>query len=172
MPFQLQPILTGKLLVLKPLQTSDFEVLYAAAADPCIWEQHPASDRYKREVFEENYFKTAIESGGAFLITDLATGAVVGSTRYYGYNQAESEIEIGWTFLTRSHWGGTYNHEMKRMMLDHAFQFVENVVFAIGINNIRSQRAVEKIGGQPVEVHPRKNETSVVYRITQKTRLI
>ena len=52
----------------------------------------------------------------------------------------------GWTFLARSHWGGEYNREMKRLMLDHAFRFVGRVVFLIDSANHRSQRATEKIG--------------------------
>ena len=51
------------------------------------------------------------------------------------------EIEIGWTFLARSHWGGTYNGEMKQLMLRHAFKFVNSVIFLVGPQNLRSQRA-------------------------------
>ena len=73
---------------------------------------------------------------------------VIGSSRFNGYTPARSEIEIDWTFLARSHWGGTYNDTMKQMMLAHAFQFVDNVLFLVGPQNMRSQRAVEKIGGE------------------------
>jgi N-acetyltransferase len=98
---------------------------------------------------------------------DLKDGRVIGSSRYHGYDEAASEVEIGWTFLARSHWGGRYNGEMKRLMLEHAFRFVRNVVFLVGPENRRSRRAVEKIGGRPAGTRP--NETgrdSVVYRIT------
>ena len=82
-----------------------------------------------------------------WVVRDAASGAVIGSTRYHDYNEAASEVEVGWTFLTRDYWGGAYNQEMKRLMLDHAFQFVEHVVFLVGPTNFRSQRAMEKIGG-------------------------
>ena len=58
-----------------------------------------------------------------------------------------SEIEIGWTFLARSHWGGRANREVKRLMLDHAFTFVDTVIFWVGHENWRSQGAMTKIGG-------------------------
>src|SRR4051812_13157174 len=146
MPFDLQPTLKGELLELHPLQSEDFQELYSVASDPLIWEQHPSSDRYKEEVFKE-FFRGALESGGAFLVMDAKDGRVIGSTRFHGYDAERSEIEIGWTFLARSHWGGDYNREMKRLMLNHAFRFVESVIFHVGTENLRSQRAVEKIVG-------------------------
>jgi RimJ/RimL family protein N-acetyltransferase len=161
MAFDLQPILKGGLVELRPLQEDDFDILYAVAQDPLIWEQHPNRDRYREEVFRE-FFRGAMESGGAFLVRDAKTGAAIGSSRFYGYDKTNGEIEIGWTFLARSHWGRPYNREMKRLMLGHAFRFVGRVVFLIGPENLRSQRAVEKIGG--VRVGFRRN--SFLYEIT------
>lgn len=145
MPFDAQPTLTGDLLQLRPLEPADYDSLFAVASDPLIWEQHPASDRYQSAVFQK-FFQDALDSGGALLALDKNTNAVIGSSRYHGYNQAASEIEIGWTFLARSHWGGRFNGEMKHLMLTHAFQFVDSVIFLIGPENIRSQRAVQNIG--------------------------
>ncbi len=145
-PFELQPTLTGKLLELRPLRPDDFDALYAVASDPLIWEQHPANDRYQRDVFRR-YFQGALDSGGGFVALDRKTGAVIGSSRYHLYDPVSSEITVGWTFLARSHWGGAYNGEMKELMLRHAFAFVERVVFTVGPENYRSQKAVEKIGG-------------------------
>ncbi|HSY83338.1 MAG TPA: GNAT family N-acetyltransferase [Gemmatimonadaceae bacterium] len=166
----LQPTLEGELLTLRPLRAEDAQDLYAVASDPLIWAQHPVSDRYKPDVFAA-FFREALESGGALIAIDKADGRVVGSSRYYGYDPEQSEIEIGWTFLARSHWGGTYNGEMKRLMLRHAFTFVDHVVFLIGPENWRSRRAIEKIGG--VLVASRVNSAGlacVVYRITASTR--
>ncbi len=111
-----------------------------------IWELHPAHDRYQEDVFME-FFREALASGGAFVAVDRKTQEIIGSSRYFGYDPEKREIEIGWTFLARSHWGGSYNGEMKRLMLDHAFQFVESVIFRVGPGNFRSRRALEKIGG-------------------------
>ena|SRR5690242_6704799 len=166
MPFDLQPTLTGQLVELRPLRPDDFLVLYAVAADPLIWEQHPNSDRYQEPVFRV-FFQEALACGGALLATDSQTGQVIGSSRFHGYNETQSEIEIGWTFLARSYWGGSYNGEMKRLMLRHAFRFVDRVFFRVGPHNLRSQRAMAKIGGVRVGVRPDTNgQASVVYEIT------
>lgn len=169
MPFELQPTLKGELVTLRPLRLEDFDQLYVVASDPLIWEQHPANDRYKKEVFKE-FFRVALESGGAFVAIDSRDGRIIGSSRFHGYDQEKSEIEIGWTFLARSHWGGVYNGEMKRLMLRHAFKFVDNVVFLVGPQNLRSQRAMEKIGAVRVGSRPdAEGRDSFVYRISAST---
>src|SRR5438477_12838473 len=142
--FDLQPNLKGELIELRPLRPEDWNDLFAVASDTLIWEQHPESDRYKEEIFKV-FFREALECRGAFVIVDTTSQQIVGSTRFYGYDPEKSEIEIGWTFLARKYWGGRYNRELKQLMLAHAFQFVENVVFFVGENNIRSQKAMEKI---------------------------
>jgi len=145
MPFDYQPGLKGALVELRPLRQNDFDGLFAVASDPLIWEQHPVPDRYKPEVFSA-FFRESLESGGALTALDCANGRIIGSSRFHAYNEHASEVEIGWTFLARSHWGGNYNREMKRLMLRHAFQFVTRVVFLVGPQNVRSQKAVEKLG--------------------------
>ena len=144
--FDLQPNLKGDLIELRPLRPEDWDDLFAVASDPLIWEQHPQSDRYKEDVFKI-FFREALECRGAFVIVDTTSQQIIGSTRFYGYDPEKSEIEIGWTFLARKYWGGRYNRELKQLMLDHAFKFVESVVLLVGENNIRSQKATEKIGG-------------------------
>ena len=165
--FDLQPILRGEILWLRPLSLEDFADLYGVASDPLIWEQHPASDRYQKKVFE-GFFREALDSGGALIAIDSRDERVIGSSRFIEYDPEKSEIEIGYTFLSRSHWGGVYNREMKRLMLSHAFRFVENVVFLVGPQNRRSQKAMEKIGG--VRAGERTNpmgRVSLVYLITR-----
>jgi RimJ/RimL family protein N-acetyltransferase len=171
--FALQPHLVGDLLEVRPLRPEDWESLFAVASDPLIWEQHPASDRYKEEVFKE-FFREALESGGALVIIDRKTQQIIGSSRYFGFDPEKREIEIGWTFLARSHWGGAYNGELKRLMLEHAFKFVESVLFLVGATNVRSQKAVEKIGGVMIErrerTYPQGNTVeNVVYQIKKPT---
>ncbi len=145
MSFDLQPHLKGELIELRPLRPEDWDDLFAVASDPLIWEQHPESDRYKEDVFRV-FFREALESRGAFVVIGNKNQEMIGSTRFYGYDPEQSEIEIGWTFLARRYWGGRYNLEMKQLMLTHAFRFVENVVFLVGEKNIRSQKAMEEIG--------------------------
>jgi RimJ/RimL family protein N-acetyltransferase len=169
MSFDLQPTLKGQLLELRPLGAGDFNQLYAVAADPLIWEQHPNPDRCKEDVFQV-FFREALESGGAFIAIDSKDGRVIGSSRYHGYDRERSEIEIGWTFLARSHWGGVYNREMKQLMLRHAFRFVNSVVFRVGPENWRSQKAVEKIGAvRAGSILEEGGQEHLIYRITAQS---
>jgi RimJ/RimL family protein N-acetyltransferase len=144
-PFELQPVLTGELVELRPLRPDDHAALYAVSSDPLIWEQHPAKERAEVEGFRQ-FFDQAMDSGGAFLVIDRKTGDVIGSSRFFGYDEVANEVEIGWSFLARAYWGGRYNGEMKRLMLRHAFRFVNRVVFLIAPTNTRSQMAIQRIG--------------------------
>ena len=169
MSFELQPTLEGELLRLRPLRADDWPALFAVASDPLIWEQHPAPDRYQEQVFR-GFFQEAMDSGGAFVVIARENGSVIGSSRFLGYDEERSEIEIGYTFLARAYWGGVYNREMKDLMLRHAFRFVRHVIFLVGPSNWRSQKAMEKIGG--VRIEPRLNKAgrmNVVFQIDAPT---
>lgn len=147
----LQPAyLQNHLIRLEPLAEDDFERLYLVASDPFIWEQHPQQDRYKREVFGQ-FFKEALQSQSAFLVFDVKSGHLIGSSRFYDYDAANNSIAIGYTFLAKVYWGGAYNAALKHLMLHYIFDYVNTVIFHIGPNNIRSQRAVLKISARPIE---------------------
>lgn len=142
----LQPTLTGDTVVLRPTVPEDWAEMYAVASDPLIWELHPARDRWQEPVFRK-YFDDALASGGSLTIIDKASGKIIGASRYYGHNPDADEIEIGWTFIARSHWGGATNREIKRLMLDHIHTYVGTALFLVGECNLRSQGAMRKIGG-------------------------
>jgi RimJ/RimL family protein N-acetyltransferase len=141
-----QPILTGPSITIRPVAAEDWTELFAVGSDPEIWKVHPVRDRHTEAGFRK-FFDGAVNSKMAFAFIDRPTNRLIGSSRYYGYEPELSEIEIGWTFLARSHWGGRANREVKRLMLDHAFTFVDTVVFWVGEQNWRSQGAMTKIGG-------------------------
>ncbi|GAB5452901.1 MAG: GNAT family protein [Halioglobus sp.] len=142
----LQPLLIGNMTKLRPLKADDFEGLYLAASDPMIWELHPDSERYKREVFKQRYFESALNCGGALAIAEKATDRIIGSSRYYEWNPVSKEISIGYTFIERRHWGVGTNQEFKDLMLNHIYQWATVVWFHVGKINMRSRRAVEKLG--------------------------
>jgi RimJ/RimL family protein N-acetyltransferase len=146
----LQPTLAGELVILRPTVPEDWEPMYAAASDPLIWALHPAHDRWQKPVFR-HYFAEALASHGGLTILDKANGEIIGASRYYGHDAAADEIEIGWTFLKRAYWGGAYNLEIKRLMVDHIFKYVGSILFIVGENNVRSRRAMEKIGGELID---------------------
>jgi len=149
MSFDRQCELTNNLVRLSPLKKTDFESLYGVASDPLIWEQHPAKSRCEPEGFRI-FFDEAMASGGAYLITDKNTNEIIGSSRFNLVNGAPDKIEIGWTFLARAYWGGIYNRAIKTLMINHAFRFVEEIIFHIDKNNLRSQKSVEKFGAEKV----------------------
>jgi N-acetyltransferase len=157
----LQPVLEGALVTLRPTVPEDWEAMFAVAADREIWAMHPASDRWQEPVFRR-YFADALASGGGLTIRDRETGAVIGASRYAFHDPVRDEIEIGWTFLAPAYWGGSYNREIKRLMLGHIHQYVATVVFVIGEHNFRSRRAMEKIGGVLAEGRRDRGDGSLV----------
>lgn len=172
MNFSIQTVLENEKYQLIPLQQGDFESLYEVASDPKVWEQHPNKDRYKREVFE-NFFRGAIESKGAFKIIEKETGAVLGSSRFYDYDEAKNSIFIGYTFYGTKSWGKGINPQIKKLMLDYIFQFVDTVHFHIGKENYRSQIALERLGGkkiaeQEVAYFGEPTRTNFVYEIKKE----
>lgn len=170
--FDLQPTLENDFVKLEPLQESDFEALYAVASDPLIWEQHPNRDRWKKDVFL-NFFEGAINSRGAFKIIDKVSNSVIGSTRFYRASEDNPELAIGYTFFARKYWGGKYNPAVKKMMMDYAFQFTDHVLFHIGAVNIRSQKAIERLGAkkiaeQEIAYYGEATKLNFIYRIDRK----
>lgn len=149
MTFSIQPILEDDNVRLVPLQETDFEALYEVASDPKIWEQHPNKDRWQRNVFK-TFFDGAMQSNGAFKIVDKVNEKVIGSTRFYDYNDKEDSILIGYTFYGTAYWGKGINLSVKKIMLDYIFQFVSKVNLHVGASNIRSQIAVGRIGAEKV----------------------
>jgi N-acetyltransferase len=131
-------------VAVRPLRQDDYDALFAAASDPLIWEQHPDA-RWREEVFRP-FFVEHLATGGALAVLDAPSGRVIGTSRYHDFDAERSEVEIGWTFIAREYWGGECNGELKRLMLEHAFRFVETVLFVVAPKNFRSQRAVEKLG--------------------------
>ncbi|MET4106418.1 GNAT family N-acetyltransferase [Hymenobacter sp. UYP22] len=170
--FPLQPILETDAIRLLPLQQEDFADLYAVAADPKIWEQHPNKDRWQKPVFT-TFFAGAMQSQGAFKIVDKATGATVGSTRLYDYSAQDNSILIGYTFYGTQSWGKGINPAVKKLLLDYAFQFVHTVRFHIGADNVRSQIAIQRLGAtkvdeQEVTYYGEQPKLNFVFEVTKQ----
>jgi N-acetyltransferase len=146
-PFGLAPTLAGHGLRLRPLAETDIGPLQAAAADPAIWAQHPARDRFRPEAFEP-YARRLLALGGALVVIDAASDAIIGASRFYVGPDAPEDVAIGFTFLAAAHWGGRTNLALKRLMLDHAFRTFDTVWFHIGPDNVRSQKATAKLGAE------------------------
>jgi len=145
----LQPILENELVLIRPLSNDDYNELYRAAADPIIWEQHTTTDRWLPDGFK-NFFEESIQSKGALVIINKATNTIIGSSRYHIDQGTSDAVEIGWSFLTKAYWGGAYNRSFKSLMIEHALQSKTNVLFLIAFDNLRSQKATEKLGAQQI----------------------
>ena len=173
MNFSLQPThLKNEFVTLIPLVPADIDRLFKVAADPLSWEQHPNKNRYERAIFQ-NFFEGAMLSKGAFLIFDKATDEVMGSTRFYDYDENDNSIFIGYTFYGRKFWGGKFNPQIKKLMLNYIFQFVEVVKFHVGAENWRSRKAMEKLGAMllgeiSVAYHGEPNRQNVEYHIIKE----
>ena len=167
-----QPVLEGDRLLLRPLRADDWAALFGVASDPLIWEVHPQHDRWQEPVFRA-FFENALAGGGAVAVIDKVNSAVIGSSRWDRFDPADGgSVEIGWTFLARSHWGGADNRELKGLMLGHALSRVARVTFRVGEENLRSRRAMEKIGGRLTGASTIEETASgmvrhVVYEITR-----
>ncbi|TGE17220.1 GNAT family N-acetyltransferase [Hymenobacter elongatus] len=173
LPFAIQPSLETDTVVLLPLQEADFAELYAVAADPAIWEQHPNQNRWQKAVFT-TFFEGAMRSGGAFRIVDKATGATMGSTRLYDYNPEDNSILIGYTFYGTRYWGTGINQTVKILLLDYLFQFVDTVRFHIGAGNVRSQIAIQRLGVTKVAelemaYYGEQSKLNFVYEVSKQT---
>ncbi len=167
----LQPHLHNALVTLRPVHQDDFEALYAIASDPQIWVQHPTPTRYQRAVFE-NYFAGALASKGALMIYRSGDRALIGCTRYYDFDAGDRSVKIGYTFFDRSSWGGGFNAACKALMLDHAFQHVDRVLFEVGQCNVRSQVAMTRLGARrigeaAVAYHGEASRPNVIFEMTR-----
>jgi RimJ/RimL family protein N-acetyltransferase len=169
-------LLKNEHVVLTPLQEVDFERLFKVAADPLIWEQHPNPDRYQRPAFQK-YFEGALKSEGAYIISEAKTGTVIGSSRYYDFSEKDQIIKIGYTFFSRDCWGKSINKEVKWLMLDYAFTYVERVHFEVGANNIRSQIAMERLGAvcigeQEVAYYGEQPKLNLIYEMKKREQRV
>ena len=143
----LQPTLSNSLVLVRPLRVEDFEALYQVAKDPLLWEMRQNPGRHNINEFKK-FFQGALDSQGAFVILDKATNSIIGSSRYHIPENTTEAVEIGWTFLSRNYWGGVYNKAFKALLIAHAFNFVDYILFHVDQNNLRSQKAVLKLGGR------------------------
>ncbi|MEO7046954.1 MAG: GNAT family N-acetyltransferase [Ferruginibacter sp.] len=176
MNFSTQPTLENEKVILYPLQENDFDGLYAVASDPEIWAQHPSKDRWKKDVFKV-FFDGAIKSKGAYKIVNKADGSIIGSSRFYDYDEKENSILIGYTFYATAYWGKGFNHTVKTLMLNYIFKFVSKVYFHVGADNIRSQIAIgrlgtTKIGEEEVSYFGEQPKLNCIYSITKEEWLL
>jgi len=145
--------LRGSRVVLEPLHEGHLPGLAAAIEDGALWELPVTIVPHPRELPDFLRDAEAQHQAGrelAFATVDLASGAVIGSTRFRCIEAAHRRVEIGFTFLARS-WQRTYaNSEAKYLMLRHAFDEwrANRVELLTDALNTPSRRAIERIGAR------------------------
>jgi RimJ/RimL family protein N-acetyltransferase len=145
--------LEGHGVRLEPLTPEHATPLAEAAADGRLWElwytSVPAPDEVTR------YIADALAGQAAghmlpWIVRDLATGAIVGTTRYHDIAPTIDRVEIGWTWYAARAQRTHTNTAAKLLLLTHAFERVGCAVVGLRTDrfNVRSQRAIEALGAQ------------------------
>ncbi|HLA58898.1 MAG TPA: GNAT family N-acetyltransferase [Puia sp.] len=144
-------ILKGKSLSLIPVEEKYLEELLSFSANPVIWEHLP-KEIFNREELLQWYLQTKEDeaSGKAipFLIQDIQSLEIMGSTRILDLDVANRKAEIGWTWINPKYFGTKINVEAKLLLLDYAFTVLRlnRIQFRADERNIRSRRAILKLG--------------------------
>lgn len=140
-------------VILKPLEESDIEGIFKVAAEPEIWTYLSVTLENIDDV--KKYVKTALankekESEFTFVIIDSKTNEIIGSTRFMDIDPNHNRLEIGSTWLTPAYWRTAINTNCKYLLLQYCFEILHlnRVQIKTDHNNIRSQKAIERIGAQ------------------------
>ncbi|MGZ3837024.1 MAG: GNAT family N-acetyltransferase [Flavisolibacter sp.] len=148
-------LLRGRYVYLENLEAAHVPVLRKLARDERIWEYTKTllvNEQYDNQF--DQYIAAALDprnTGGqaSFVIRRTADQALIGMTRYYAIEPFHKRLSIGYTWYVPEVWGGAENKECKWLLLQYAFEQLgyQRVQFDVAHQNLRSQKAVEKIGG-------------------------
>lgn len=147
--------LRGQFIYLELLQPEDVPQLKTLAFDARLWEY--TKTLLINETFDaqfDKYIATAFDPRNtgmqiSFVMRDAVTNNLIGMTRYYKIEPSQKRLSVGYTWYTPAYWGKVHNKECKLLLLQYAFDELhfQRVEFEVAHQNIRSQKAVEKIGG-------------------------
>jgi RimJ/RimL family protein N-acetyltransferase len=146
--------LTGRDVRLEPMRLDQTEGLFAASREERIWDYlptaWPTSLDEMRGWVEWTLQQQAAGLRVPFVVIDASDEAVRGSTRYLDISEPDRHLEIGWTWYNPGVWRSRVNTECKYLLLRHAFETLGciRVQLRTDLRNERSQRAIERIGGQ------------------------
>ncbi|KAF1048466.1 MAG: putative ribosomal N-acetyltransferase YdaF [Herbaspirillum frisingense] len=148
-----QPVLTGELVELRPLEASHRAALLDAADDGELWNMTLTVVPGEENI--DKYIATALEGRASgkvmpFVIIERASGRVVGTTRYWKMDAANRKLEIGHTWLSLSMQRSGVNTEAKFLLLEYAFEALQcvRVQFTTDVLNERSRAAILRIGAR------------------------
>jgi N-acetyltransferase len=147
-------LLKGEHVYLEFLLPEHIEALRVLAKDDRIWEftKTLLIDEQYNQRFDDYITlaldRNALEKQVAFIIRKKIDNTIIGMTRYYGIDEKNKRLNIGYTWYIPSVWGKVYNKECKLILLAYAFEQLgfNRVGFEVAHQNLRSQQAVTKIG--------------------------
>ena len=146
-------ILENHRVKLAPLEASHLETLWPIAQQMDL-HLYGANDISTIEKLK-NYIQIALKEASVkkslpFIIYDKVANTVVGCTRFGHIDNNNKVLHIGWTWISPATRGTGFNHQMKFLMLKHAFETIkfEKVEFRIDQRNVASRKAVEKLGAK------------------------
>lgn len=175
---RVEPVtLEGQHVRLEPLSLEHLDALWAVADDPELWKFTTVNIRNREEMrayIEEALQLSAAGTVIAFATRDKKSDAIVGSTRLADIQTHHRTMEIGWTWIARSHQRTAVNTEAKYLMLRHAFEKMDarRVMLKTDETNVRSRAAIARIGAKQegilrnhMLVWGGRNRNSVVFSI-------
>jgi len=146
-------LLGGQTVELRPLERTHFSALKKLAADPRIWE-HYTFDGTQEAAFNQTLEEALVfRSKGLeypFVILHKKEECIIGSTRFMNIDAPNRNLEIGFTWLHPDYWSSVVNIECKLLLLNYCFEQLKTIRVQLKTdsNNIRSKKAIEKIGGK------------------------
>jgi len=144
-------MLENNVVLLRPLVREDSQALLAAGSYPEIWSYMSTTIEDKSDV--HNFVENALSNKSLmkeypFVIVDKLSGQIIGSTRFMDIDSKHQRLEIGTTWLTPSFWRTAVNTNCKYLLLTYCFEVLglQRVQIKTDHDNIRSQKAIERIG--------------------------
>ncbi len=147
----MQVLLVGEEVSLIPVEERWLEELLSFSADPVIWKHLPIEIYTRADMY--NWYKHTRQEADSgkiipFLIQHTQSGEILGTTRILEWERSHKRAEIGFTWINPKWFGSNINAEAKLLLLDYAFNSMKlnRVQFKADERNLRSQRAIEKLG--------------------------
>ncbi|MES2646856.1 MAG: GNAT family N-acetyltransferase [Bacteroidota bacterium] len=144
--------LTGNTVDLISLGADHFLPLQAIAKEKRIWEFYPydgSNSETFRNIFKSSIIERDIGNQFPFAIFHKKLNRIIGSTRFMDIQPKHRKLEIGTTWLHPDYWATEVNLECKLLLLQYCFEVLLTVRVQLKTdeNNLRSRKAIEKIGG-------------------------
>jgi len=143
--------LENEVVFLKPLAQEDRQGIFEAGSYPEIWSYMSTEIEKMDDVnkFVDKALLTKREKTEfPFVIVDKKSGQIIGSTRFMDIDETHKRLEIGTSWISPAFWRTAINTNCKYLLLQYCFEVLnlQRVQIKTDHENIRSQRAIERLG--------------------------